>query len=50
MDFNTSVLFGMFYINLKPILHVINEATKYQAAFWLLNLTADSVWTAMKLC
>jgi hypothetical protein len=30
----------MFYITRKPILHVIDEGTRYQASKWLQNISA----------
>lgn len=49
-DFNHTVFVDIFYIDKKPILHVVDEATRYQAARWLPNVTADAVWRAMRLC
>ena len=40
----------MFYIDGKPILHVVDEATYYQAACWLGKTTADALQEALRLC
>ena len=31
IDFNYSIIVNIFYISSKPVLHVINERTRYQA-------------------
>lgn len=49
-EFNHTVFVDIFYVNKKPVLHVVDEATRYQAARWLSNVTAESVWRAMRLC
>ena len=35
LDFNHSVYVDIMYINGSPVLHIIDEATRYQAARWL---------------
>lgn len=35
--FNHSIYFDIVYIDNKPILHVVDEATRFQAARWLLT-------------
>lgn len=32
-----------------PILHVVDEATRYQAARWLKNVSTDAVWHALRM-
>lgn len=48
--FNQIVFVDIFYIIKKPVLHVVEEATRYQAAWWLPNVTAESVWRSLRLC
>lgn len=48
--FNHSVFVDIFYIEKKPILHVVDESTRYQAARWLKNVSADTVWRALRMC
>lgn len=48
--FNHSVIFDVMYLNNYPILHVVDEATRLQAARSLKNLLAQNTWDATKLC
>lgn len=43
-EFNHTVFVDIFYINSKPVLHVVVESIRYQAARWLSNAMAESVW------
>ena len=39
------------YINGSPLLHVVDEATRFQAARWLSNgISAQYVWEALRMC
>lgn len=38
------------YIDNSPILHVVDEATRYQAARWLQNINAKHIWDTLRLC
>lgn len=38
------------YIDSNPILHVVDEATLFQAARWLKNMTASHTWEMLRLC
>lgn len=49
-EFNQTVFVDIFYIEKKPILRVIDKSTRYLAARWLLNVTADTVWLALRMC
>ncbi len=49
-DFNHSVYIEVFFIDRTPILHVVDEATRYQAARWLDNVSVPALWTALRLC
>ena len=48
--FNPSIYIDVQYIDSKPILHVVDEATLYQAARWLDKVSAEEVWKALRLC
>lgn len=37
------VFVDIYYINFTPILHVVGEATRYQAARWLPDVTAEAL-------
>jgi hypothetical protein len=38
------------YINGSPVLHIIDEATRYQAARWLQNISAKHTWDILRAC
>ena len=38
------------YINGSPVLHIIDEATRYQAACWLQNISAKHTWDTLRAC
>ena len=43
VDFNFHIIVDIFYIEGKPVLHFIDEATRFQAGRWLKNITAKNV-------
>jgi hypothetical protein len=48
LDFNHLVYIDIMYINGLPLLHVVDEATRFQAARWLDNgISAVCVWEAL---
>lgn len=49
VDFNHSVYVDTMFIEGKPVLHVVDEATNYQGARWLLASTADALWRALRM-
>lgn len=50
VDFNHTVYADIFYIDGQPILHVVDEATRFQAARWLSRVTSESIWQALRRC
>ena len=48
--FNHTIYVDVMYINSSPVLHAVDEATKYQAARWLENMTAQQTWDMLRLC
>lgn len=40
----------IFYVDGKPILHVVDEATRFQATLWLRTVSAESTWRALHAC
>ena len=38
------------YINGSPVLHIIDKATYYQAAYWLQNISAKHTWDTLWAC
>ena len=50
LEFNHSIFVNIIYINGSPVLHVIDEATRFQAARWLRNISARHTWEALRTC
>ena len=48
-EFNHTIYVDVFYINGRPVLHVVDEATKYQAARWL-PISASAIWQSHRAC
>lgn len=48
-DFNKVVYIDIVTIDKKPVLHVVDEATRYQAAKWLRNYSTNEVWRALRM-
>lgn len=49
-EFNHSIFVDVMYIQGSPILHVVDESTRFQAARWLLDMTAKHTWETLRLC
>jgi hypothetical protein len=50
MDFNAELIVDVLYIDGNPVLHVVDNATSFQAAKFLRNMEAKTVWEALQLC
>lgn len=50
VDFNQSIFADILYIDGAPVLHVVDEATRFQAARFLQDMTASALWEALRLC
>jgi hypothetical protein len=50
MDFNYEVVIDIMYIGSKPMLHVVDTATAFQAARFLKDISTKTVWDALRLC
>jgi hypothetical protein len=37
------------YINDKPVLHIVDEATRFNTARWLENISAKATWTTLQI-
>jgi hypothetical protein len=40
IDFNYSIIVDIMYISGEPLLHIVDESTRFQAGRWLQNLSA----------
>ncbi len=50
VNFNFTIFVDIMYINNSPILHVVDEVTRYQAAKWLQNVLSKHIWDVLRLC
>jgi hypothetical protein len=50
IDFNHSIFVDIMYIDHQPVLHIIDEATRYQAARFMKDMTAKHTWDLLRLC
>ena len=50
MSFNYSIIVDIFFISGQPVLHVVDEATRYQAGRWLQNISAKTTWDTLRMC
>jgi len=50
VSFNQSIIVDIMYINGKPVLHVVDKGTRYQAGRWLRNITAKHTWDVLRAC
>ncbi|KAI0994279.1 hypothetical protein K3495_g13903, partial [Podosphaera aphanis] len=49
-EFNYSVVIDVLYLDGRPVLQVVDEATAFQAARFLKDMTAKSAWDALRHC
>ncbi len=50
VNFNYSMIVNVMYIEKSSILHVVDEATRFQAIKWLQNISAKHTWKMLRLC
>ncbi len=50
INFNYSIIINIFYITGKPILHVVNKGTRYQASYQLQNISTTHTQNALRKC
>jgi hypothetical protein len=50
IDFNYCVIVDIFYIESKPTLHAVDEATAFQAAKFIPDNSAKTVWRIFEAC
>ncbi|EED20730.1 conserved hypothetical protein [Talaromyces stipitatus ATCC 10500] len=49
IEFNHSIIVDIMYINGKPVLHIVDEATRFNAACWLTSISAKATWDALRM-
>ena len=47
-DFNASIIVDVMYLDGKPVLHSVDEATNFQAAKFLPDMTAITTWNTLR--
>ena len=47
-EYNSGVIMDIMTLNSRPVLHLVDEATAFQAAVFLKDYSARSTWTAFK--
>lgn len=50
VEFNFNIIVDVMYINNRPILHVVDESTRFNAARWLKDISANHTWEVLKMC
>jgi hypothetical protein len=50
VNFNYSIIVDVMYIENHFILHVVDDATRFQVAKWLQNISAKHLWKMLRLC
>ena len=50
IEFNYNIIVDIMYISGSPILHIVDEATRFQAGRWLLNISAKHTWETLQAC
>jgi hypothetical protein len=49
VDFNHTIIVDIMYIDNKPVLHAVDEATRFNAARWLPNISAKTTWDTLRM-
>ena len=50
VDFNFNIIVDILYIIFKPVLHIVDEATRFQTGRWLKNINARHLWEQLRSC
>jgi len=49
-DFNFEVIVDVLHLDGKPVLHVVDSGTSFQAGRFLKSMSAKDTWDALRLC
>ncbi|KAH0425958.1 polyprotein [Colletotrichum camelliae] len=49
-NFNYEVIVDIFYLDSKPVLHIIDAATGFQAARFMPDISAKTTWETFRAC
>src|SRR5271170_5765081 len=50
VEFNYCIIVDIMYISGSPLLHVVDEGTRFQAGRWLENISAKHTWDVLRMC
>ena len=50
VEFNYCIIVDIMYINGQPLLHIVDQATRFQAGRWLQNISAKHTWDTLRMC
>ena len=50
VDFNYCITVDVMYINGALLVHIIDQATRFQAGRWLQNISAKHTWDTLRAC
>lgn len=50
IDFNYNIIVDILYMEGKPVLHLVDETTRFQAGRWLKDISAKHVWDQLRAC
>ena len=50
VEFNYCIIVDIMYIEGNPVLHIVDEATRYQAGVWLKDMSAKHLWEMIQRC
>jgi len=50
IEFNYCIVVDIMYISGSPLLHVVDEGTRFQAGRWLQNISAKHTWDVLRMC
>jgi hypothetical protein len=49
-EFNWCIVIDVMYLDSKPVLYVVDEATAFQAAKFLKDMSAKTTWDTLRIC
>ena len=50
VEFNYCIIVDIMYISGSPLLHVVDEGTRFQAGRWLQDISAKHTWEVLRMC
>jgi hypothetical protein len=50
VEFNYCIIVNIMYISSSPLLHIVDEGTRFQAGRWLQDISAKHTWEVLQMC